>query len=156
MAWPKPFALQPSDSNLVTQMNHLVKKEIILDWQHLTTYSVVSSKPHIDLLCNRRIEKPFTVGTHKLWVVGRVAVLLAKCVCAFMFIQKMPNVDTHPNVCKPRITTRHCLLFGIAIAVVDHVFWLLCPCNRENTFNKNLSLFSILNHEKFTITYQNI
>ena len=57
---------------------------------------------------------------------------------AFMLVEKMPHIDTHPEVIKPWITNGENLLFGVTIGVVDEVFGFLSPWDRKCMLDKYL------------------
>jgi hypothetical protein len=88
---------------------------------------MISSEPDIGLLCDGRIEEPFTVRAKQFWVVGRVTMLLAELMRDSMLVKEVPDVDAHPYVCKPGpfFRVRIHLLFSVAVCVVDQMLRLV-------------------------------
>jgi hypothetical protein len=74
-------------------------------------------------------------------------VFLTELMRAFMLVEKMPHIDTHPKIIEPWITDRENLLFGITIGVVDEVFWFLSPWDRKGMLDEYLKEINIVENE---------
>jgi hypothetical protein len=86
-----------NDGSTIASQYHLIEKEVILDWCHLTAHIMKPTKPHIRLLCNRGIEVIFAVFIEQFRVGLHAAALLAKLITGLVFRRVVEGVHTHPN-----------------------------------------------------------
>jgi hypothetical protein len=97
---------------------------------------VVTTKPNVSLLSNRRVEKPLSLFSHQLRVHRRVAILLAECMGDLVLVEEVKDVDTHAHVVKVWVTSG--LLLRIAVGIVYKMLGLEGTRNRECVLDKNL------------------
>ena len=112
--------------------NHLIKKEIILYWCHLSADIVKGTKPNIHLLCNGGVEVVLSILIHELWVALHVALLLAKCIGGLVlgFVVECINTHTHPiEKLDPSLLD---FTKSIAIRVIDHMLGFSSPREGED------------------------
>jgi hypothetical protein len=96
-----PVQRELSNGDLIAKPNHFVKKKIKLGREHLSTHGLISPKPYVRLLGNRRIEEPLVVGAHQLRERGRIAILLAEFMTDSVLVEKMEDIHGHTNVKEP-------------------------------------------------------
>lgn len=153
------ISLELRYSDLVTETNHFVEEEIEFNWRHLSAHGVVSPKPYICLFGSRCIEKPcLAIGSHELRVVNRITVLLTEGMSDVMLVQEMKDIDTHADILEPRPLCRMChnLLLGIAVGVVDEMFWLEGSRDREGFLDEQLLPVNTQKRNARRRAYQNI
>ena len=104
------------------QPYHLIKQEIILDWEHLVTYRLVPSKPHIDLLRYRCIKKPLAICCQELRVI------LCIILCLFSQCHKSTHIPIPSNQgmfsawCHARQQLSYMICSGFLAWGVDMIF----------------------------------
>ena len=91
------------------------------------------------VLSHRCVKKPwFTIWVHQLGVVSRIAIVLTECIAGLVLVNKMPDVNTHPYIFKPRVSTCKRLLLCLAVWVVNEMFGLLSVWTWKYTLYKQL------------------
>jgi len=93
-SWLKSLILQLLQCDEIPSSDHLVKEKVKPMNLHLATDCIVSAKPCVGLLGNRRIEVPCLCTNPKEFRIGdRVAVFLTKHIALAMLALEVENVN---------------------------------------------------------------
>jgi hypothetical protein len=85
---------------MITTQDHFIQKKVVLYRCHFLADIVKAPKPHIRLLCNRRIEIELSIGIQQLRIGSHVTLLTTEGVVGLVFRPVMKGIYTHAHPMK--------------------------------------------------------